>query len=98
MSWFAVHGWAAPHLDTAGPYPMIGTPEWQALPDNDRRKWAAALDAAQHWALRLETNQEARAEASKSIAAAVDWPQVAREMQQLHEFRAANPWATRVVG
>lgn len=99
VSWLSVHGWAAPLLDTAGTYPMIGTPEWQALPDGDRRKWAAALDAARHWALRLETNQEARAEASKAVAGAADWPQVAREMQQLADFRSANPWAKRrVVG
>lgn len=98
VSWLSVQAWAGPFLDTAGSYPMIGTPEWQALPDSDRRKWAAAVDAARHWALRLETCQEARAEASRAVAGAADWSRVAQEMQQLAEFRTANPWAVVTQG
>lgn len=97
VAWFPVHAWVQPYLDTTPDYPMIGTPLWEALSDNDRRKWAAALDASRHWALRLETCQIARAEASQAISAGADWRKVAREIQQFHEFRAANPWAKRVV-
>ena len=38
------------------------------------RKWAAVLDGGQHWALRLETCQEARCEASRGVSAAEDRP------------------------
>lgn len=97
VSWFEVHLWVQPYLDATGDYPMVGTPAWEALPDDDRRKWAAALDAARHWALRVETCQQARAEASQAISAAADWSQVARELQQRNEFRAVNPWTRRVI-
>ena len=60
-------------------------------------KIAALLDAAQHWALRLETCQEARCDASREISDAVDWSAVAREVKQLADFYAAKPWLKRVV-
>lgn len=73
---------------------MIGTPEWRALPDGPV-KLASLYDAAQHHALRLELNQEARAEASQAVSAAVDWPSISREIQQINEFRESRPWAKR---
>jgi hypothetical protein len=39
--------------------------------------------------------QEAAAEASQAVSAAVDWRAVAQEWMQLQAFRAANPWARR---
>ncbi|MGH3633946.1 MAG: DUF2742 domain-containing protein [Mycobacterium sp.] len=92
VSWWSVHEWVRRYLDTAGDYPMAGTPAWCLLPDDAREKWAALLDFAQHHALRVETTQQAQADASKQIAAAADWSAVARETQQMAEFRHTRPW------
>lgn len=67
-------------LDGVESWPMAGTPEWCGLPEGDPRKTAAIFDAARHHALRVELAQEARAEASKHIAAEHDWASVARRM------------------
>jgi hypothetical protein len=61
---------------------MAGTPEWCALPDDDPVKLAALFDAARHHALRLDVNQAARAEASRDISAAADWPAIATKIFQ----------------
>lgn len=95
VDWWAVHSFVAPWLDGAGDYPMAGTLAWQALPADDARKWAALLDGASHHSLRIEHNQRALAEASRSVSAAADWPQVAREIRQREEFRRAHPWSRR---
>jgi Protein of unknown function (DUF2742) len=78
VSWWSVHEHVAPTLARVGSWPMVGTPEWCDLDDDDERKTAALLDAAQHWALRVETTQVAMAEASHEISAAADWTAVAR--------------------
>ena len=75
---------------------MAGTPAWCALDDTDPAKWAALLDGGQHWALRVDTCQAATVEASRDISAAVNWPDVARELKGLREFHAARPWLKRV--
>jgi len=75
---------------------MIGTPEWLALPRGDRRWWAAVLDAGWHWALLLEGNQEASAQAGQAISTMADWAEVGQRMRDREEFIAKNPWAKRV--
>jgi hypothetical protein len=80
VSWWSVHEHVAPFLERAGGWPMAGTPQWCALPDDDPRKLAALLDAAQHWALRVETGQESMAQASQAISAAADWAAIARRV------------------
>ena len=97
VSWWPVHEFVSPMLTSVGTWPTVGTPEWCALPDNDARKIAAIYEAAQHWALRLESSQAARAEASRDISDAADWYAVAREINQRAEFYAARPWLKRVV-
>lgn len=84
VSWWSVHEFVQRYLDTAGHYPAAGTPAWCELADGDRRKWAALLDYAQHHALRVETAQEAAAEASHDVSAAADWSAVA-ESKRSHE-------------
>jgi hypothetical protein len=96
VSWWAVHSFVTAVLDQVNGWPMAGTPAWCSLTHDDPRKWAALLDAAQHHALRLELNQEARADASKSISSAADWPKVSQEIRQLNDFHATRPWAKRV--
>lgn len=96
VNWYdGVHLFVKPWLAAVASWPMAGTIAWQLLDDTDPTKWAAILDAAQHHILRLELNQEARAEASRAVSCAADWPEVAREMLQLQSFRAARPWLRR---
>lgn len=97
VSWWSVHKFVAAVLDQANGWPMLGTPAWCSLAHEDPQKWCALLDGAQHHALRLELNQEARAEASRAVSEAVDWPRVSREMLHLRAFREAHPWSRRVV-
>lgn len=95
VSWWSVHEFVQRFLDTAGDYPMCGTPAWCLLPDDSREKWAALLDFAQHHALRVETGQEAHAQASHAISEAAGWDRIAREIQQRNNFRKEHPWARR---
>ena len=84
VAWFTVHEFVESvraQLD-CGPIPEAGTPDWQALADGDPRKLLACAEAGVHWALRRDTTQEQAAAASKAIAAATDWGQVAREITQ----------------
>lgn len=95
-SWWSVHEFVSVLLDQANGWPLVGTPEWCSLAHDDPQKWAALLDAARHWALRLETCQEARADAGKAVASAVDWAALSREINQRVGFYAARPWLRRV--
>ena len=96
VSWWSVHQFVSAVLDQANGWPLVGTSAWCSLADDDPQKWAALLDAAQHWALRLETCQEARVDAGKAVAGAVDWAALSREINQRTDFYAARPWLRRV--
>jgi hypothetical protein len=82
VSWWSVHEYVTPLLDEVGSWPMAGTPEWVALDDDDPHKLAALFDAAQHHALRVETCQQACAEASQAVSASADWRAIATEIFQ----------------
>jgi hypothetical protein len=84
VNWWSVHEFVCDVLNQVAEWPTAGTPAWCSLASDDPRKWAALLDASQHHALRLELNQEARAAASKAVAAAADWPAISREINGLH--------------
>jgi hypothetical protein len=77
VSWWSVREHIQPFIDAVGTWPMVGTPAWCLLADDDPRKLAALYDAAMHWAVRVETCQQAHAEASRDISAAADWSAVA---------------------
>ena len=96
VSWWSVHEFVEPILAAVGTWPTAGTPEWCALPDNDPAKLAALLDAAQHWALRQETCQQAHCDASREISDALDWSALSREINERNDFYAARPWLKRV--
>jgi len=96
VSWWEVHEFVGAVLNQVNDWPMLGTPAWCSLTHDDPRKWAALLDGAQHWALRLDTCQEALAETSRDISAAVDWPAIGRETRQRNEFYAQRPYLKRV--
>lgn len=97
VSWWSVHGYVAPILASAGSWPTLGTPQWCALDDDDPVKLAALLDAARHWALRVETSQQAECDASREISDAVDWSAIAREILTRRAFFAERPWMKRVI-
>ncbi len=86
IAWWAVFELVAPLL--GDPHLIPGSPEWCRLGDDDPRKWAALLWCAVYWAITEDGRQEALAEASRAVAASADWPQVAREIRELHDFRA----------
>ncbi|WP_373365585.1 DUF2742 domain-containing protein [Mycobacterium kansasii] len=81
-NWLPVHDLVAPILESVGRWPLLGSPEWCSLAPDDPAKWAAVLDGGQHHALRLELNQRARAEASRAVAGAADWSQIANEIRR----------------
>ena len=95
VSWWSVHEYVAEFIGTLTEWPMAGTPAWCDLDHYDPRKLAAVLDAGSHHALRVEVAQEVRAEASKAVGAAADWPAIAQEIHQLHTWRSTRPWAAR---
>jgi hypothetical protein len=74
---------------------MAGSVEWCDLPDEHPAKTAALLDAARHWALRVETCQQAECEASKAISASADWGRISRRIRDEAEFCNQHPWARR---
>lgn len=82
VDWWPVHQYVEPKLAEVLGWPMVGTLAWQRLDDEHPAKLAAIFDAAQHWALRVDTCQEAHAEASRDISMAADWPRIAREALQ----------------
>jgi Protein of unknown function (DUF2742) len=97
VSWLSVHEFVSAVISQADSFPTVGTPAWRALPDDHPAKLAAIFDAAQHHSLRLELNQEARAEASKAISGAADWPAIAREVLTRNSFYTERPWLRRAV-
>lgn len=98
VSFWSVHEYVVSVLDRVGVWPTVGTPAWCALPDGEESKVAAVFDAARHHALRLELNQEARAEASHEVSSAADWPAIANEINQRNRLRAEWPWMNREAG
>src|SRR5690348_7024259 len=84
VSWWSVHEFVMPRLTRS--YPMVGTPAWCDLTEDDPRKLAATLDAAQHWALRVETCQEAYVQAAAAIRASQDWTPVIQFIHNRAKF------------
>jgi hypothetical protein len=99
VAWFEVHDYinrqrrrlAALEFSA----PTLGTPAWAALPDEHPAKLSAVLNLAEAAAYSINASQVAEAEASKAIAASVDWTAIARVVRQRADFWAANPWARR---
>ena len=80
VAWFTVWEFVAPRLAPVGARPSVGTPDWQNLNDDDPRKIAAVLDAGVQWALRIDAEQTARAEASQAVSTAIRWKATAERM------------------
>lgn len=106
VDWWEVCLWAAPFLDSVDSWPMVGTPEWCSLPMDDRRRWAAVIDAGRYWAQRVESCQVAECAASSAISESagyhddgtpITWGEVAQRLRHQREFEAEHPWARRSV-
>lgn len=82
VDWWSVHEFVEPLLAQVGCWPMAGSVIWRQLDSTDPAKWAALLDAARHHSLRVDTAQAALAEASHDVAAAADWPHIARTIRR----------------
>lgn len=95
VSWSDVHAFVLPKLQLVGDWPLVGSPAWCELDDRDRVKWAAVLDAAQHWALRVEYFQTVECEASHEISAAENWTAIANAAKGRADYFAARPWLNR---
>jgi hypothetical protein len=95
VSWWSVHEFVAAVLDRVGRWPMVGTSTWAALDDSDPAKIAALFDAARHWALKVELNQEATCQAGKAISGAEDWSAIAQTIRAKREWYAGRPWLKR---
>jgi hypothetical protein len=96
VSWWSVHVFVTALVAQCESLPHAGTPAWCALSDDDPRKLLALAAAGEHHVLRMETAQQARAEASRAVSAAADWAAVGRELKGIRAFHAARPWLRRV--
>lgn len=81
VDFWPVHEYVTARI-TVDTFPMAGTLAWINLPERHPQKIAAILDAAQHWALRVQLAQEALADASKDIADAADWKALSRSLHR----------------
>lgn len=96
VSWWSVHEFVTEVLKQVNSWPLLGTPAWCSLSNDDPRKWAAVIDGGQHHALRVELGQEARAEASRAISGSANWSAISSEIHQRRTFYDAKPWLKRV--
>jgi hypothetical protein len=96
VAWWPVHEFVAARIgDVIKSCPLLGTPAWCDLADDDPRKIAAVLDAAQHWALRLDVHQQQLAEASRDVSGAADWSAIAVQKLRRDAFYEQRPWLRR---
>lgn len=84
VSWYDVHRFVESVVAQAncGPIPAAGTAAWCALADGDARKLLACAQAGVHWCLKLDAEQEQRAQAAKDIAAEGDWSALAGSIRR----------------
>lgn len=92
IAWNPVHDFVYRVLGGRTTTIIAGTPEWNALDDDDPRKTTAVLIAGSRWALeqsldQLDDRRAAAKEAAVDIAEARDWAVVA---QRIRDRDAAN--------
>lgn len=95
VDWVAVRDFLARH--PVGPTHIIaGSPEWQALDDDDPQKLAAVITAGSRWVLEEEIEQHRRRrEAQKDMAIGLleelPWKKIRKQIEQRDEFYRRNP-------
>jgi hypothetical protein len=75
--------------------PPAGTPAWCALDDSNPAKLLALASAGEHHVLRIETAQEALAQASRDVADAVDCQAVANGVLRQQWRRESGVYVPR---
>ncbi|MCT1352228.1 DUF2742 domain-containing protein [Gordonia sp. p3-SID1431] len=75
---------------------IAGTPEWQALDDDDPQKLAAVIAAGSRWVLEEEIDQiHRRREAQKAMALGLleelPWKKIRQQMADRDAFYRKNP-------
>ncbi len=95
VSCCAVYLHVAPTLMEVGDWPLVGTPAWAVLDDDDPRKQAAVLHAALQWVLQQDIEQEAERAASHAVSASENWRAIGNAIQRRKEFYAGKPWLKR---
>lgn len=83
VSWYETHLFLESVLAKAncGSLPWAGTPAWCAMEDSDPRKLFALAQFGVKYALRIDTDQQAQADAAADISEAADWSAVAQQVQ-----------------
>ena len=95
VDWVAVRDFLARH--PVGPTHIIaGSPEWQALDDDDPAKLAALITAGSRWVLEqnleeLDQQRAAKKHAAIEIATALDWTRVAKRIRDRDQFYRDHP-------
>ncbi|WP_206499117.1 DUF2742 domain-containing protein [Rhodococcus sp. KRD175] len=98
VDFIAVHDRLAPILDDAvllGDIPILGSPAWVDIANDDVRWRHSVVAAGYRWAAREWLEQDARIEASRELSVSRDWSAVSRSIRQRNDYLAANPWARR---
>lgn len=96
VSWWATHEYVARMKRHEADLTVAGTPAWAALDDYDLGKLLSLAAAGEHHVLRVETAQQARADAGAAISAAAPWGELGRRLHQREAWYAAHPWARRI--
>ncbi|MFV8312166.1 DUF2742 domain-containing protein [Mycobacteroides chelonae] len=95
VSWWPTHVFLEALVAQANQLPAAGSSAWCALADGDPVKLLALAVAGEHHVLRCELDQIAQTEASKAIAACVDWSVVARSNRQRADAIAIGTYIPR---
>lgn len=99
VSFIAVHDRLSPILTTAhslGGVPVLGSPAWVDLAEDDIRWRHSVVVSGYQWALRRWLEQDAETAASKEVSQQQDWSAHARYVRDRKQYFEANPWAKRV--
>ena len=95
IAWWPVYEFMAALVAQVNDLPEAGTPAWCRLGDGDPRKLLAVAVAGEHHVLRVETAQQALAEAAKTVAAEIDWRAFARAVRQRDQARCSGAYIER---
>ncbi|WP_353107745.1 DUF2742 domain-containing protein [Gordonia sp. (in: high G+C Gram-positive bacteria)] len=97
LAWDPVHTYVRRILrGRYGPLPTAGSPNWQALSDDDPAKTAALLVAGDRWVLEEVLHDEAARQAALKEAAveasqALDWARVAKVIADRDAYYKQHP-------
>ncbi|WP_081631867.1 DUF2742 domain-containing protein [Rhodococcus sp. 114MFTsu3.1] len=95
VDFLAVHERLSPILTSAqalGGVPIIGSPSWVELDDQDVRWRHAVVVSGYRWALEQWLRQDAAVDFSHEFSQSRDWAATSRYIRQRREWLANNSW------